>query len=353
MSNKKIVFYLESIQRGGAEVNLLRFFQEASRLSVSQDNDNYSLVYRNESDPNLLNEFQDVVEVHRVTNGSRVDADIAIYCSTHDSKFFFESVNAKVNKYWMCTDPSVYINLTSSITQKYDDYLACSNYLKQRFIDTYPDFEKRNITVINPLVDPQRIISLGNKPQTTIDPSGFNIVTAARVCQLKGYDHYVEIAKILHDRGLNFKWYYAGRIDEESKAYNDKLRRKVREYGLTNQFIWLGVRVNPYRYMKVCDLSVILSNLETYCMVVAESKMLGLPIIGTNNSGIAEQLTGYSNGLLVNPTDYEMIADVITEMYHGNNRSLSKKILSDREIKDTKDTFDNNVQRMREFFAKV
>lgn len=64
-------------------------------------------------------------------------------------------------------------------------------------------------------------------------------------------------------------------------------------------FIFLGIKENPYVYMKQCDIYVQPSRFEGYCTTTNEARILGCPIVMTDVSGAEEQLENGKTGIIV------------------------------------------------------
>ena len=50
-------------------------------------------------------------------------------------------------------------------------------------------------------------------------------------------------------------------------------------------FIFLGIKENPYVYMKQCDIYVQPSRFEGYCTTTNEARIVGCPSVRTDVSG--------------------------------------------------------------------
>jgi glycosyltransferase involved in cell wall biosynthesis len=96
------------------------------------------------------------------------------------------------------------------------------------------------------------------------------LLTAGRFCYQKAFDNAVRLCKILLERGMNIKWYALGYGTEE-----EKIKSMVRELGIEESFIFLGKKINPYPYMKACDIYVQPSRYEGKAVTVREAQMLG------------------------------------------------------------------------------
>ena len=110
------------------------------------------------------------------------------------------------------------------------------------------------------------------------DSEHINILTVGRlVIHYKGYDLAIKAAKRLKQNGYKFKWYIVG--DGPDK---DKIKKLIIKNELTNEFILLGKKDNPYPYMRSCDIYVQPSRKEGFGLTTIEAKILKRPIVCTN-----------------------------------------------------------------------
>ena len=80
-----------------------------------------------------------------------------------------------------------------------------------------------------------------------------------------------------------------------------KLKDLIKKENVDNKVILLGVKNNPYPYMKACDIYIQPSYTEGYSTTICEAGVLGKAIIGTKPSGgIRDQIVNGENGLIVN-----------------------------------------------------
>ncbi|MFZ4106191.1 glycosyltransferase [Flavobacterium sp.] len=238
--------------------------------------------------------------------------------------YVIEKVNAKTKMGFIHT------NYSSSGMQKALDlpffeklnYLVtisdeCTTDLSQNF----PNL-KQNIKLIYNIVSPSLIKELSNEKleDTKFNYSVFTILTIARLSKEKGIDLALEAAFLLLKMGIVFKWYIIG--DGVEKNY---LERKIKEYYLEDNFILLGLKVNPYPYLNQSNLYVQPSRYEGKSLAIDEAKILGKPIITTDYPTAKEQITNGINGIIcdMNPVD---IAQQVK--YLKENPNLMEKFIS-------------------------
>lgn len=104
----------------------------------------------------------------------------------------------------------------------------------------------------------------------------------------------------------------------------EKLINLVRQFGISENIVFLGFQNNPYKYMKQASVFVLSSLQEGFGNVIVEAMVCGTPVVATDcKSGPSEIIQDGINGLLVPPQDEKALADAILRIL--NDRSLAKK----------------------------
>jgi len=104
----------------------------------------------------------------------------------------------------------------------------------------------------------------------------------------------LEACRILRDEGVNFRWYALG-----VGPLENEIRKLINDYQLEDYFILLGVKSNPYPYIKDCDIYVQTSKFEGFGLAIAEARMLNKPIVTTRFDAVYNQMIHGKNGLVV------------------------------------------------------
>lgn len=120
------------------------------------------------------------------------------------------------------------------------------------------------------------------------------IITLGRLSKEKGQDIIPEVALRLKQAGINFKWYLIGEGNLRSE-----LEKDICEKGLVENVILLGVKTNPYPYLAKSDIYVQTSVYEANSIALEEAKVLNLPIVATDFSGVSEQICNQKTGSIV------------------------------------------------------
>lgn len=141
------------------------------------------------------------------------------------------------------------------------------------------------------------------------------LCTVAHFCRRKGGDFTIESAEMLKKQHIKFKWLFVGKVLEEDLCY------LIKEKGLEENMIFVGVQSNPYPYMYLSDIYVQPSRYEGKSISLDEAKILCKPIVVTNFSTVGDQFVNQKNGTICEMNG-EAVANAIVELM--NDSSLRK-----------------------------
>ena len=146
-------------------------------------------------------------------------------------------------------------------------------------------------------------------PQQVFPRDSFNIVSCGRLSPAKGMDLAVDACALLVRRGVTgFHWWIVGGGPEEAA-----LRERAERLGVRDTVTLLGMRENPYPYIRQADLYVQPSRFEAYGLTIAEAMILNVPILSTDTDGARVLLTDGVSGALC-AADAGSIADGVMRL---------------------------------------
>lgn len=95
------------------------------------------------------------------------------------------------------------------------------------------------------------------------------------------------------------------------------LRTLAEELNIADQVKFFGTvsTENHSRIYRASDVFAIMSTAETQSLSMMKAMATGIPVIGARARGLAEYIHNNENGLLVEPGDYEALADTILLLY--------------------------------------
>lgn len=207
-----------------------------------------------------------------------------------------------------------YRSIDEAIVQysKFDRVIAVSEGVKECFTENLRSdvpVDVRYNTNETDLIC-EKAISEPNDP--LFETNRLKVCSVGKLIEVKRFDRLLNVHKRLLDEGCPHTVYLLG-IGEEEQA----LRKKAREYGVEDSFIFLGFKDNPYQYVSRCDLYVCASAREGFSTAVTESLIVGTPVVSTDCSG-AKELLGEQN-------EYGIVVENSEEgIYEGMKKMLSE-----------------------------
>lgn len=213
-----------------------------------------------------------------------------------------------------------------------------SEATKKQFCERFRGVE-RNTSVFYNLINDQDIL-MRSEESTSEYMMPISIVTVGRLSHLKGQIMIPQIVKLLLDAGYVIYWYLVG--DGELRSV---VEEEIKRLGVAENVTLLGTKVNPYPYIKKCDIYVQPSFSEGYCTTTVEAKILNKPIVTTDAPGMREQFISGENGLIVDEMTPESLFEGIKLLIdHPEMREKFKRNLA-------KETYDNSkeLQKLYDF----
>jgi len=197
--------------------------------------------------------------------------------------------------------------------------VTVSDILKNKLKQQWPDLGTKMYTIYD-IINPNTIRSLAQKEITETFPhTSLSLLTVGRLVKPKGYDLLLQAASILKNRNIQFTWYIIGEGPEKTF-----IEHEIQINDLKNYVFLLGLKENPFPYMKTCDIYVQTSKFEGFGMTIAEAKILNKPIISTNYPVIYNILQDKVNGLIVDMTG-EALANGIQSL--SRNQDLKEFLI--------------------------
>ncbi|MFB7138928.1 glycosyltransferase [Gottfriedia sp. NPDC056225] len=230
-----------------------------------------------------------------------VEYDVAMsYIDGYSNYFVIDKVKAKKKILWVHNE---YEKLTynsefdNEYYSKADIVATISEMCVQSFINKFPKLSE-SVYKIENISSPTLINKMADEYFPIEYKSNIiKLLSIGRLNSQKGFDIAIDAAKILQDSGLEFTWYIIG--DGGEKA---ELISQIHRNGLEKRVELLGLRENPYPYIKNCDIFVQTSRYEGKSIVLDEAKILYKPIVVTNYTTVKDQVTDGKNGMIVEIT---------------------------------------------------
>lgn len=362
---KKILFVIESLHLGGAEKSLVTLLQnldytlyEVDLITFHKEGFFTSLVpngvntlYIPSPKISILDRIKYVLKrksikgyhhaqlfwpiVRKYFKLQKTTYDIAIaYNQGFATYFVNENIEANKKIAWLNTD---YQKAGYNIKFDYPFYIqfkkiiAVSPEAKASLEGALSAINKSlNIEIIKDISDKQEILKKGEEAlQTLFDNQCITIVTIARLVKGKGLHMALEAAKLLKDKGYKVKWYIVGEGGERSV-----LESTINQLHLQDAVVLIGATINPYPYIKACDIYVQTSLFEGLGLSVIEATYFNKPIVCTNFPTAYGILEHQETGLICE-MNARAISDAVVQLIV--DEELRNKLIYNLSLKENSD----------------
>lgn len=375
---KSIVFFIESLDGGGAEGALENIVTSLDKskfdISVVSETDKESRTdriaavsrYHCFGHKNINHSpFREVLNriifkfscsappsiVRKVLVRGKYDIEVA-GCEGYATKIIGNSSDKKSKKIaWIHTDfvnnpwsREIYSSPEEekACYEKFDAIICVSQSIKDSFVQTYGLEEKTKI--IHNIVDNHKIIKQG-KESIDFKPVAPLFVMAGSFLHVKGYERAARIYGKLRDDGYDFSVIIMG-IGYERK----NVENIIDELNLHDRITLMDYQPNPYKYMAAADAFVCSSYAEGYSTTVSESVILGTPVITTDCSGMREIFGDRECGIICENSDEGLYQALKTVL---DNPELLKKYRQEAQARSKYFDKENLVKEVENLFETI
>ena len=340
---KKLLFVITQFYKGGAETSLLNLF---SLLDATQYEVDFLALNQMEYQDavSLMGEIPAWIQVFdAVKNNSRnfrieqfkrkvyrrlfrietymssaekfvrnQEYDVAISFGEWLSPFFVaKKVKAKKKYVWIHIDLNKADFVNKKELVRYDQdiagYIFASENSRKNSVKVCPQMVDKSVVIHN-FLNKKRIQKKAEEECESLLVGVPYLLSVGNLRVEKNYPRQIEVMKILKQRKVSIKWLCIGSTVDKN-VYGEVMCL-LEQYHLQEDFILCGADDNPYKYMKSAVAVMVLSDYESWSLVISEAKILGIPIIATNTSGAREQLVNGQTGIITS-FQPEEIADKI------------------------------------------
>lgn len=248
--------------------------------------------------------------------------------------FVLNKIRAKKKAQWIHFDITK-IGFNKEFAEKnyskFDKIFVVSKEGKDKLIKLIPSLKKKTEVFFN-VISCKLIKEMGNREFGFDDDfDGIRILTVGRLSSEKGQDLTIPVLDRLKKEGYKIRWYCIG-DGPERKNYKEKISKLK----LEEDYLLLGAKLNPYPFMKQCDIYMQPSKHEGYCITLGEARCFDNPIVTTNFTGANEQIINEENGLVCDISEegiYQSIKRLLDDrnLYNKIKVNLSKEIVDSTE----------------------
>lgn len=199
--------------------------------------------------------------------------------------------------------------------------------------------QKQKVKVIYNLVSATLINKMA-QDKITFDSSKPMLLSVGRLHPQKGFDLAIQAAKLLVDKGLLFNWYVIG-----EGAERPALEKMILQNNLQDHFHLLGIKENPYPYLKAATLYVQPSRYEGKSIAIDEAMVLNKPIVVTNFTTAKDQIEHLKNGFICEMTANDLSKSIQSLLCDAALQQQLSLYLAEQQLRqDVENELDNFYQ---------
>lgn len=212
------------------------------------------------------------------------------------------------------------------------------NYIK--FVVPHSKIYSTNIILRDGFYKAQPWVYKDNKESPIIYSS------CAAAVPYKGMHILIKAIGLLKEKYPNIQLHLAGQINVGSRlidGYSIYINKLVRNLGVRDNVYFLGSidEDKIINELQKCNVCVVPSFIETYCLAFAESMILGVPTVVSYAGALPEFAESNKDALFYNSIDYYTLAGYIDKLIQ--NRELAQMISTNCRRKRL---IENNQQRV-------
>lgn len=228
---------------------------------------------------------------------------------------------------------------------QFDKIVCVSETVKMDFSSLIP-LKKEPIVLYN-TNDSEAILQLSEEPITDIefDKDEIKLVGVGKLLQNKGFDRLLRITERLRaDYPVHLYILGSGPDQEKLESY-------IQNHQMSTYVDLLGYQLNPYKYMKQCDLFVCASHAEGFSTAATEALILGVPVCTVEVSGMKEMLGSHNEYGIVTSNDDEALYEGIRSLLADPQLLQHYKEAAALRGKDF--NIENTVRKTEDFLLSI
>lgn len=194
--------------------------------------------------------------------------------------------------------------------EKSEKIIAVSDNIAKN-LKEYRKKYANKIVAINNVTDVESITEKSKEPieEDLFSEITFNIVSCGRLSPVKGLNFAVDaVARLVKEGYTDINWYIIG-----GGPIEEDIKKQISAHKMEKHIFMLGMKNNPYPYIKKCDLFIQPSIFEGYSLSIMEAKILGTPILATH-SAAGKQIENGLDGFLCD-ANAESVYENILRLY--------------------------------------
>lgn len=347
MKNKKLVYLISSIDKGGAESHLANLALEVNKKSYKvlivyfkgngywkkflekkgilvkkiEVNNIFSFFFNffklrkivNIFQPNIIHCHLSLAEIYGYLLSKFCNLKFKFIITKHLDSFFFEASGGQKKIVRG-------IFLEKIIFMKADKIVFISNAVKNYFLNKIFINKKKYNVIYYGLPAVSKSLNLKSKKilkkNFKLKKKDLILGCVARHVKQKSLEFLLQAFQLSLEANYNLKLIIVG-----TGPLTKKLKHLANKLQIDNRVIWIPHFENIYSIINIFDISCLTSKYEGLGLFLLESMAMKKPIVATNAGAIPEIVKNNYNGFLIKSNDTKMFKNSIDKLQNKKLRS--------------------------------
>ncbi|MDD2907164.1 MAG: glycosyltransferase family 4 protein [Candidatus Gracilibacteria bacterium] len=349
--SKKILHIIDNLGLGGAQICVKGIFEKQDSnvdiflFSIRKMSIRVNIDHSNIIENKTKNKFSfPLLSIKKIIKQNNIDT---IHCHLAKSQImgallkilFFPKIKLVFHEHGeIFEEAKIYPFLMNLFRKKVDIYIAVSNATKQKILEK-TKFKESKIKLLYNFVDLDKFKKIkdfdlkAERKKYGLDKDDFVLGFASRLYEAKGYIDYLEAAKILIDKGYNFKFLIAGEGKDKEKIIEYILNNR-----LQNNIKYIGYIKKMNNFYNTIDCFIFPSHRESLGLTGIEANACGVPVIASNIEGLNEIMINNKNVLQF---EKQSVGDLVKKI---------EKIYKDSELREK--LIENGLKEVKKYSLK-
>lgn len=193
--------------------------------------------------------------------------------------------------------------------------LAISDVIQRNVLETTPMTADRVLTLHDAVdltvFDPKKVDRAATRRSFGVEDDTPVIGFVGRFSPGKGHEEALDAAKILSDRGMDFRLVIVGEASHGEEPYAAAIKEKAAGLDLGTRVHFAGYRADVPAVMSAFDLFAFPSHAESFGVVLIEAMAMRRAVVASNCDGVVDIVVDRLTGLMVPPRQAVPLADAL------------------------------------------
>ncbi len=227
--------------------------------------------------------------------------------------------------------------------EKSEKIIAVSDNIAQK-LKAYRKKYANKIVTVNNVIDIDSITEKSKEPveEGLFPENKFNIVSCGRLSPVKGLNFAVEaVAKLVEEGYEDINWYIIG-----GGPIEEDIKKQIASHKMEKHIFMLGMKNNPYPYIKKCDLFIQPSLFEGYSLSIMEAKILEIPILATYTAA-GTQIENGVDGFLCDTNTVSVYENILRLYKNREELENCKRALMNFDFNKLNEQIISDIEKMQ------